>query len=611
MEKIKNIDEYYNEYLKDKDVEISEKKSYQLIKEKNKGKEDRIAISEDNKKITYGELCDKWDDHAKAYSSLDISRENNSRVLTIMPTIAEANYIDYGLDETGAVADFIDPTSTPEKILKYVNEEKITDIITLDLLFLQNIRKNASILKNELGIRNIILYHSSFINRQMGNGIKLMSDITYGLSKYAHDIVRIDDAIRNSRYTNIKYDTASSKEISLITHTSGSSSGMGKPIPMSDYNRNALVKEYELAALSYKPGMKMMHFIPYFAGYGAINTVHLGLSQGLELQQIPLFSPGQFGYFLDKYKPNIVLANTPCWLNVVRSPQFKNIDLSYLVYASSGGTATSIDEEIEINNFLLKHGAKISLTKGYGLSELGGCGITTIDGYNKVGKQGVKLPLVDIKLRDIETGKIITPNGRDEVGELLINSESITIGELDGKKIVEKVNIDGKEYLATKDIVLVDNVGFIEYIERKDRMFARYDAYNVYPQIVENVLKDYDEIENCVIVKLYDYERNGMVPKVYIKLKENIDDKGNFIKKIINDSFITNKKQSKYKANYRDIPRSWVFIDDIPKNTMGKEAYHLLETEEYDGEEYSVEVVEDNMKVSSFDVKQKKMVKRI
>ena len=99
--------------------------------------------------------------------------------------------------------------------------------------------------------------------------------------------------------------------------------------------------------------MTMLHFIPYFAGYGAVNTAHLGLSQGLELQEIPLFNPNDFGKYLIKYKSNIILATSACWLSLINDPLYKNIDLSHLVYASTGGSPMSIDEEIKINYFII------------------------------------------------------------------------------------------------------------------------------------------------------------------------------------------------------------------------------------------------------------------
>lgn len=593
----KNINDFYKEILKGKDVSIPNIKSWELIKEKNKNNSDLIALSEADKKITYGEMFDNFEKNAKAFSSLGINRHNNSRVLVLMPNVAETCYIDYALDMTGAVCDFIDPTSSYDKVKKYVENEKITDIISLDLMFLKTLYNKRKELKEKYGIKNMIIYHSDFMTKVLPRSIRIYSEL---INKVIDKkVLKMENIINDSRYENITYDHLDSKNLSLITHTSGTTTGIGKPITLTDYNRNALAKQYELACFNYKPGMKMMHFIPYFASYGSVNTTNLGLVEGMELMEIPLFSPDKFAEILLKLKPNIVLANTPCWLNLIKSSYAQNADLSFLTYASSGGMNTSVEDEEKINGFLKKHNASVALTKGYGLSELGGCSVTTIDGFNKVGSPGVPLPLVDIKIRNLETNCFEKLYEKDVQGEAFIHTETMTSGILDDKRIIDIKEIDGKNYLPTKDVLKIYKNGFVEYIERIDRMFPRYDGYNVYPRPIEEYIKKDSRVNNCVIVPLFDSEKNGMVPRVYIEEKEIIEDKNKFIKNIIDNFFI--KSIGEYKANFRDIPHSWVF-DNIPKNTMGKDDYYSLKNGLIQGEEYKIIIIENNMNVKSISV---------
>ena len=593
----KNINDFYKEILKGKDVSIPNIKSWELIKEKNKNNSDLIALSEADKKITYGEMFDNFEKNAKAFSSLGINRHNNSRALVLMPNVAETCYIDYALDMTGAVCDFIDPTSSYDKVKKYVENEKITDIISLDLMFLKTLYNKRKELKEKYGIKNMIIYHSDFMTKVLPRSIRIYSEL---INKVIDKkVLKMENIINDSRYENITYDHLDSKNLSLITHTSGTTTGIGKPITLTDYNRNALAKQYELACFNYKPGMKMMHFIPYFASYGSVNTTNLGLVEGMELMEIPLFSPDKFAEILLKLKPNIVLANTPCWLNLIKSSYAQNADLSFLTYASSGGMNTSVEDEEKINDFLKKHNASVALTKGYGLSELGGCSVTTIDGFNKVGSPGVPLPLVDIKIRNLETNCFEKLYEKDVQGEAFIHTETMTSGILDDKRIIDIKEIDGKNYLPTKDVLKIYKNGFVEYIERIDRMFPRYDGYNVYPRPIEEYIKKDSRVNNCVIVPLFDSEKNGMVPRVYIEEKEIIEDKNKFIKNIIDNFFI--KSIGEYKANFRDIPHSWVF-DNIPKNTMGKDDYYSLKNGLIQGEEYKIIIIENNMNVKSISV---------
>lgn len=596
-----NINDYYQELLNGKDLSIPQEKSWKLIKDRNKGREDNIAFSEDNRKVTYGEMFEDWNEGARALSSLGINRTNNSRVLTIMPNVAKTGTFDYSADMTGAVIDFIDPTTPKDKIERHIESEKVTDLIVSDLLYLQNLLGESGKLKKDFGIRNIILYQDAYLNSLMPNKVRKISMVASAINKFNSNILRYQDVVRNSVYTPITYDTKKSDALSLITHTSGTSSGISKPIPITDINRNALVKNYELANFFYEPGMKMMHFIPYFAGYGAVNTVHLGLSQGLELQQVPLFAPNEFGTFLEKYKSNIILANPTCWLNLINDSRFKNIDLSFLVFASSGGGPLTESQEASINEFLHSHGSKVSLTKGYGLSELGGCCITTVNGYNELGSVGTRQPLVDVKLIDND-GRILD-DFESGTGEVFVSSDTMCQENLDDVPVIETIEIDGKKYLKTKDVLHRNEYGEFSYVDRKDRMFNRYDCYNVYPLNVEKVFLDYPEIRNALMTKKYSEECNGNVPKVYIELANDDVDREELIRRIISNSFLSNKMGHKeYVANFRDIPREFVFIEKIPKNTMGKNSESLIDDDSDSLEIYYVDVLEDNMRVNEYEI---------
>ena len=193
-----NIDEYYKELLAGKNTSIPDVKSWKLIKDRNSSRLDNVAISEDEHKISYGEMFEAWDDTAKAFSALGISRNNNSRALVLMPNVAETAIIDYALDMTGAVCDFIDPTTSSEKIERYINDEKITDIISLDLLYAQSLKSISSRLKDEFKVRNIVLYHSSFMNSQMPKKIQRIGKIVHHFNRFDGNVVRIGDALRNT-----------------------------------------------------------------------------------------------------------------------------------------------------------------------------------------------------------------------------------------------------------------------------------------------------------------------------------------------------------------------------------------------------------------------------
>ena len=113
----KHIFDHYEEMINEEsNKEINPEKSWEYLQKKNKNRLDNIAISEDNKKTTYGDLFEDWKRTAQTLSGYDVSKENNSRVLIVMPNLMKLNSFDYGSDITGAIASFPDPTIDYEKM---------------------------------------------------------------------------------------------------------------------------------------------------------------------------------------------------------------------------------------------------------------------------------------------------------------------------------------------------------------------------------------------------------------------------------------------------------------------------------------------------------------
>ena len=62
--------------------------------------------------------------------------------------------------------------------------------------------------------------------------------------------------------------------------------------------------------------------------------------------------------------------------------------------------------------------------------------------------------------------------------------------------------------------------------------------------------------------------------------------------------FVDSKKNDSYIANFRDIPETWVFVEAIPKNTMGKHAIGQIVSNGIDGTAINLHIDADNMGVN-------------
>ena len=192
----------------------------------------------------------------------------------------------------------------------------------------------------------------------------------------------------------------------------------------------------------------------------------------------------------------------------------------------------------------------------------------------------------------------------------IIDELNLTVDLTEEFEVIKKnfQNQISEEYAASRGeylngILLANYLGF-EFVDPATCIFidehGNYDDKKTDPVLSKKL----SEVENCVIVPYFDDEKSGSMPKVYIKLADEFSDidKESYIKNTVESLFISNNGHDNYQANFRDIPRQWVFVDNIPKNTMGKNDYHNIKVNGIDGDGYKVNVNENNMNVSGIEV---------
>jgi acyl-CoA synthetase (AMP-forming)/AMP-acid ligase II len=102
-------------------------------------------------------------------------------------------------------------------------------------------------------------------------------------------------------------------------------------------------------------------------------------------------------------------------------------------------------------------------------------------------------------------------------GELLVNSRSVMQGYYRNYDLT--VNKIKNGWLHTGDMARCDDEGFYYILGRKDEMIIR-SGLNIYPQEVENIIRKYEGVENCVA---YGEEEINYGQKICLKVKGNID----------------------------------------------------------------------------------------
>jgi len=165
---------------------------------------------------------------------------------------------------------------------------------------------------------------------------------------------------------------------------------------------------------------------------------------------------------------------------------------------------------------------------------------------------GKPLPDVAVKIID-EQGKELSPF---EVGDIVAKGPRIMKGYWrDEQMAAQAFTPDG--WLITGDKGWVDEEGYIFLAGRADDMIIR-GGENISPEEVEDVLHSHPKVEEAAVIGVPDPEW-GQQPRAIVVLKKG---------EVASDGEIMEYCRSKLAGFKR--PRSVVFVDSLPRNTMGK-----------------------------------------
>ena len=116
----------------------------------------------------------------------------------------------------------------------------------------------------------------------------------------------------------------------------------------------------------------------------------------------------------------------------------------------------------------------------------------------------------------------------------------------------------------------MDQEGYFYIVERK-KDIIKYKGYVIFPSEVERIISEYEPVKEVAVVgsKANEIEY-GQVVKAFIVMKDNYKDT------ITKDDIINYCKD---KLAYIKIPKDIQFIQELPKNAMGKVIRKQLKTE--------------------------------
>ena len=524
----------------------------------------QTALSCMGTKIPYKLMKRKIMQTARAFAALGIKK--GDKVTICMPNLPQTVYSLYALNYIGAVVSLIHPLSALGEIAYYLSEVDSHIILTLDSFY----SKMLSVQK-QYPIDKIILTGAAeelgFMKKWAYKLIKGKKDRDYTVDE---NVVYWEEFIKEGK--NVKAPAAAhlgEDELSVILF-SGGTTGVTKGIMLSSKNFNALALQTATMCNRRIQGKKMLAAMPCFHGFGLGVCVHTMMVLGGESILVPKFNVKDYALLIKKNKPNYIAGVPTLYEALTRNNYLDGVNLSCLMGVFSGGDSLSVELKKKFDAFLSEHGATVRVREGYGTTECVTASCLTPYNKEKEGSIGLPYPDTYYKICKVGTTEEV-PYG--EEGEICLSGPTVMLGYYnrpDENANTLKKHADGKIWLHTGDLGMMDDEGFIFFKQRIKRMIIT-SGYNVYPSQIENIIDGHEAVQmSCVIGVKDEYKMQRV--KAFITLKPGYEPNAATKKSILN---YCRTRIAKYALPY-DIE----FRNELPKTLVGKIAYTVLEKEE-------------------------------
>ena len=555
--------EYYSR--EERKIKFTDKTIYQYMIDEVGEDKDFYALNYFNNRITYNEFFDNINHCARSLRELGVKEGD---IVTIcMPNMPEALYAFYACNKIGAVADMVHPLSSADQIKHYLTESKSRILFLVDFDY----DKFKDVIPTTLVYKTILVSPKESMPLGLTIGYTLTRQLgmkrpKFGDTEYLSWLEFLSRGIRsNKEYkTNMKKD-----DLAVILH-SGGTTGTPKGIMISNYNFNALSQQSAVNVIDVRPRDKIVTILPIFHGFGLGVCIHTPLCLKVETILMPEYDANRFYKIWKNDRPHVILGVPTLWEGMMSNKKFDDVNMSQLKYIVSGGDHLTVPMEERINEFLHKHGAKVNIAKGYGMTESVAATCYTFPGTNEPGSIGIPMVGNTYQICDPETHEPL-PIG--EEGEICVQGPTVMMGYLNNQEETDKVLIthsDGTKWLHTGDIGYIAKNGIVYYTQRLKRMII-VSGFNVYPSVIEETISKHEAVAKvCVIGIPHPYKMH--VPKAFVVLKEGYKE-GAKIKREIRDL-------CKEHLPVYSVPKDIEFREELPKTLYNKIDYKKLEQEE-------------------------------
>ena len=294
---------------------------------------------------------------------------------------------------------------------------------------------------------------------------------------------------------------------------------------------------------------KIFAVLPLFHVYGLALNLGLGIMVGGEIILLPAPEPDLIQDALKKNPPTW-MPGVPTLYQRISQSAIKNGTTLDSIRNSFSGASTLPVSTVEAWEKVTGG----NLVEGYGLTETSPIVTANpMDGTRRPGYIGIPFPNTLVRIVNPDNPTELMPDG--EPGELIVKGPQVMKGYLNKPEATEKAFVDG--YFRTGDMGIMEEDGWLRLVSRIKEMIIT-GGFNVYPDEVENVMREHRDIEDIAVVgRPRDDGSEDVVACITLAEGAALDPKG------LQD--YARKRLTAYK-----VPRTFYHFEELNRDMTGK-----------------------------------------
>jgi malonyl-CoA/methylmalonyl-CoA synthetase len=293
--------------------------------------------------------------------------------------------------------------------------------------------------------------------------------------------------------------------------------------------------------------------LPLFHVHALGNGLHCWLASGCRMRLLERFEHQKAAAeFLD-FRPTLFFGVPAMYVRLLDIPPEEAREIGSRIRLFVSGSAPLPAQVFQEFRDRFGH----AILERYGMSEtLMNIG-NPYSGERRPGSVGLPMPGVSVRLLDPEGNAVAD----GETGEIYLQGENTFAGYWRRDDATRASFRDG--YFRTGDLAVRSPDGYYTLCGRKSDLIIS-GGFNIYPREIEEFLEEQPGIAEAAVAAAPDRVR-GEVPIAYIVTNSPMD--------IAALETHCREKLASFK-----IPRSFVIVDKLPRNALGKIQKHLLST---------------------------------